>query len=89
MTMGLFRQEYWTGWPFLTPQDLPDPGIKPALPALAGKFFTTDPLGKPSRKVCLYKIPNMSSFSCVWLLLVKAVFKILILIEILGIRYFR
>ena len=34
----------------LTPRDLPDPGIKPASlesPALAGKLFTTEPLGKP------------------------------------------
>ena len=30
----------------LTPGDLPDPGIKPESPALAGGFFTTEPLGK-------------------------------------------
>ena len=38
------RQEYWSGLPFPTPGDLPDPGIKPpslALPALAGRFFST------------------------------------------------
>ena len=40
---GFSRQEYWSGLPFLTPGDLPDPGIKPmfpASPALAGGFFT-------------------------------------------------
>ena len=33
--------------PFLTPGDLPDPGIECASPALAGGFFTTEPPGKP------------------------------------------
>ena len=48
--MGFSRQECWSGLPFPTPGDLPDPGIKPmslASPALAGGFFTTVPLGKP------------------------------------------
>ena len=38
------RQEYWSGLPFPTPGDLPDPGIKhisPVSPAFAGEFFTT------------------------------------------------
>ena len=41
--MGFSRQEYWNGLPFPGPEDLPDPGIKPAFltPALAVKFFTT------------------------------------------------
>ena len=34
------RQEYWGGSPFPTPGDLPNLGIKPASPALAGGFFT-------------------------------------------------
>jgi len=45
--MGFLRQEYWSGLPFPSPGDLPDPGIKPASPALAGGFFTTEPPGKP------------------------------------------
>ena len=47
--MGFSRQEYWSGLPFPSPGDLPDPGIKPASPALAGRFFTTEPPGKPTR----------------------------------------
>ena len=42
--MGFSRQEYWSGLPFPSPGDLPDPGIKPASlmsPVLAGGFFTT------------------------------------------------
>ena len=39
--------EYWSGLPFLPPGDLPNPGITPKSPALAGRFFTTEPPGKP------------------------------------------
>ena len=42
------RQEYWSGLPFPPPEDLPDPGIKPASPALAGGFFTTELPEKPA-----------------------------------------
>ena len=45
--MGLPKQEYWSGLPFPPPGDLPDSGIKPASPALAGEFFTTEPPGEP------------------------------------------
>ena len=45
--MGFPRQEYWSGLPFPYPGDLPDPGIKPASPALAGRFFITEPPGSP------------------------------------------
>ena len=41
------RQEYWSGLPFPSPGDLPDPGMEPSPPALAGGFFTTEPPGKP------------------------------------------
>ena len=41
-------QEYWSGLPFPTTGDLSDPGIEPAsLEPLAGRFFTTEALGKP------------------------------------------
>ena len=48
LSMGFFRQEYWNGLPFPPPGDLPNPGIGPVSPALAGRFFTTEPPGKPS-----------------------------------------
>ena len=44
LSMGFSRQEYWRGFPFPPPGDLPDPGIKPMSfksPALGGGFFTT------------------------------------------------
>ena len=43
-SMGLSRQEHWTGLPLSPPGDLPDPGIKPCA---AGRFFTSEPSGKP------------------------------------------
>ena len=46
LSMGSSRQEHWSGLPFLPPKDLPDPGIEPASPALAGGFFTTELPGK-------------------------------------------
>jgi len=36
--------------PFPSPGDLPNPGIKPTCPALAGRFFMTEPPGKPNRR---------------------------------------
>ena len=47
LSMGFSRQEYWSGVPFPFPMDLPDPGIEPASPALAGGLFTTEPPGRP------------------------------------------
>ena len=41
------RQEYWSGLLFPSPGNLPDPGIKPASPPLAGRSFTTEPPGRP------------------------------------------
>ena len=48
--MGFSRQEYWSGLPFPIPEDLPYPGMEtasPVSPELAGRFFTTEPPGKP------------------------------------------
>ena len=47
LLLGFPRQEHWSGLPFSSPGDLPDPGINTASPALAGIFFTTEPPGKP------------------------------------------
>ena len=44
---GSSKQEYWSGLPCPSPGDIPNPGIKPMSPALAGRFFTTEPLWKP------------------------------------------
>ena len=50
LSMEFPRQEYWSGLPFPSSGDLPDPGIKPTSLGsltLAGGFFATEPPGKP------------------------------------------
>ena len=39
VSMKFSRQEYWSGSPFPSPGDLPDPGIQPGFPALQADFF--------------------------------------------------
>ena len=54
LPMGLPRQEYWGGLPFLTPGDLLNPGmepISPTSPALASRFITTEPPGN-----CIWEV---------------------------------
>ena len=49
LSMGFFRQEYWSGLPFPSPGKLPDPGIEPASPvspALQADSLPAEPLGK-------------------------------------------
>ena len=45
LSMGCPRQEYWSGLSFLSPRDLPDPGLEPISPALA------EPPGKPGNAI--------------------------------------
>ena len=61
------RQEYWSGLPFPPPGDRPNPGIEPTAPetpALAGRFFTTEPPGKPYLKIQMGK--QMGSRAMGW-----------------------
>ena len=46
LSVGFPRQEYRNGLPFLSSKDLPHSGIEPMSPALAGEFFTSEPLWK-------------------------------------------
>ena len=45
-SMGFSRQEYWSGLPFPSPGNLPDPGIEPRSPALEADTLTSEPPGK-------------------------------------------
>ena len=45
--MGFSRQEYWSGLPFPSPGDLPNPGIEPGSSALEAYALTSEPPGKP------------------------------------------
>ena len=46
-SMGFCRQEYWSGLPFPSPGDLPNPGIEPRYPTLEADTLTSEPPGKP------------------------------------------
>ena len=46
-SMGFSRQEYWSGLPFPSPGDLPDPGIELGSPVLQADTLTSEPPGKP------------------------------------------
>ena len=52
-SMGFSRQECWSGLPFSSPGDLPDPGIKPRSPALQADALPSEP---PGKSVYMYKI---------------------------------
>ena len=49
-SMGFSGQEYWSGLPFPSPGDLPDPGIKAGSPAFQADTLTSEPPGKPNLK---------------------------------------
>ena len=46
-SMEFSRQEYWSGLPFPSPGDLPDPGIEPRSPTFQADALTSEPPGKP------------------------------------------
>ena len=48
-SMEFCRQEYWSGLPFPSPGDLPNPGIKPGPPALQADSLLTELRGRPRR----------------------------------------
>ena len=56
-SMGFSRQEYWSGLPFPSPGDLPDPGIEPRSPTLQADALTSEPPGKPEgwKRECKYE----------------------------------
>ena len=48
LSMEFSRQEYWSGWPFSSPGDLPDPGIEPRSHAFQADSLASEPPGKPA-----------------------------------------
>ena len=50
-SMGFSRQGYWSGLPFPSPGDLPNPGIEPRSPALQADALTSAPPGKPQSNI--------------------------------------
>ena len=60
LSMGFSRREYWSGLPFPSPGDLPDPGIKPKSPALKADSLPAEPLqGSPEPVSIQQKSDNL------------------------------
>ena len=61
LSMGLPREEYWSGLPFPTPAQLPDPEIEPKSlmsPALAGGCCTTSATSRPNTMMVMFSLPT-------------------------------
>ena len=54
LSMGFSRQEYWSGLPFPSPGDLPDPGLEPGSPALQADSLPS----QPPRSYALYVLTS-------------------------------
>ena len=74
LSMEFSRQEHWSGLPFPPPEDLPDPGIEPvssASAALAGAFFTTEPLNSILNNKCqgilMFPLDEKNFFGVAWM----------------------
>ena len=55
LSMGFSRQEYWSGLPFPSPGDLPNPGIEPGSPALQADALSSEPPGVAGVKKPFFK----------------------------------
>ena len=60
LSMGFPRQEHWSGLPFPPPGDLPEPGIEPRSPALAGGIFITEYMESRNKKYKVFIIFDMT-----------------------------
>ena len=52
--MGFPRQEYWSGWPFPSPGDLPDPGVEHRSAALQADSIPPEPQGSLVSTFCCH-----------------------------------
>ena len=68
LSTGFPRQEYWSLLPFSSLGDRPHPGMEPGSPALAGGFFTTEPLRKPLTGIgpCKARLHTRDLFLKIW-----------------------
>ena len=59
LSMEFSRPEYWSGYSFPSPRDLPDPGIKPRSPGLQADSLLPEPPGKPVYHQHAYQITQL------------------------------
>ena len=63
LSMGFSRQEYWSGLPFPSPGDLPDPGLEPRSPTLRADALPSEPPGKPPFVLACFNSTDLSNWS--------------------------
>ena len=56
LSMEFSRQEYWSGLPFPSPGDLPDPGIEPRSPALRADALPSEPPEPPAKSASTWRL---------------------------------
>ena len=66
LSMEFFGQEYWSGLPFPSPEDLLDPGIEPMSPAWQVDFLPLSYLGSPQRLLVMVKVTYEFSNMILW-----------------------
>ena len=64
LSMGFSRQEYWSGLPFSSLGDLPDPGTEPVFPELQADSLLSEPPGNTSYKCLLDLLFRLESETC-------------------------
>ena len=62
LSMGFSRQEYWSGLPFPSSGDLPNPGTEPWSHTLQADSFLSEPLVKP---ICMYVCMYVCTYICI------------------------
>ena len=63
LSMEFSRQEYWSGLPFPSPGDLPNPGIEPGSLTLQAVSLLSEPPGKPSHTLMCTQISQGSCYN--------------------------
>ena len=64
LSTGFSRREYWSGYPFPSPGDLPDPGMEPGSSALQADSLPSEPPGKPEIQLKNLFCLNLIRRSC-------------------------
>ena len=62
LSIGFSRQEYWSGLPFPSPGDLPDPGIEPGFPTLQANALPSEPAGLEIAFFFFFSVKAQSGF---------------------------
>ena len=62
LSIGFSRQEYWSGLPFPSPGDLPDPGIESQSPTLQAHSLLSEAPGKPTIQYATFKFQSKEKF---------------------------